>query len=393
MRFDGENAGDYLGGTPGYECGWIAAVSDINGDGYPDFITGSPGADINGTPDAGRVLVFSGYDASVLLGIDNPDPVYTPHYFGGNGTVVGDVSGSGSVQVVVGAGDPFSGFPEAGSAYLFNLSASGEVTSANSVIYSGQDQKFTAKIVTAGNKTWLTNSPETTIREKLAAGAIRGIVYLVEDAGDPKTVTVRIYDPVSDTWKTAPSMSSPRSGAAIGVVGDFLYVAGGFDGNGPAAAVEAYDPVAGAWKTMASMPSARSGAAASVVGSHLYVIGGFDGKGPVVTVEAYDPVGNAWTEKAPMSRIDPVSGVANGILYCLWGGDGGSSLLEAYDPVSGVWASKAPLSATSAIDKVVTVEHGTLYVRARATADGAAETVEAYDPVSNAWENKDGGGL
>lgn len=384
MRFDGENSGDYLSGTAGYECGWIAAAGDINGDGYPDFITGSPGADINGNPDAGRVLVFSGYDASVLLRIDNPDPAYIPHYFGGKGAIVGGLNGSGDVQAVIGAGDPLFGPQEAGASYLFNLSGSIQATtSASSVIYDGQAQGFTAKIVTTRNEVWMTNFPETTIREKLATGAVRGVVYVIEDAGDPKSVTVRIYDPVGDTWKTVALMSSPRSGGAIGVVGNFLYVAGGFDGNGLTAMVEAYDPVSNAWTTKAPMPSAKSGAAVGVVGSLLYVIGGFDNKGPVVTVEAYDPVSNAWTAKAPMSRGNPTADVANWILYCVWPAEGDGLLIEAYDSVSGTWASKAPLS-TSRINSRVSVNNGMLYV------SGADPTMsaDAYDPVSDSWQNK-----
>lgn len=387
MRFEGENAGDYLGGTAGYECGWIAVAGDINGDGYPDFITGAPGTDVNGVPDAGRVLVFSGYDASVLNRIDNPDPAYTPHYFGGNGAVVGGLDGSGTVRVVIGAGDPFTGPREAGASYLFNLSGSSQTTSASSVIYNGQAQGFTAKIITGRNEVWMTNSPETTIREKRAAGTFRGIVYVIEDAGDPKSVTVSIYDPVGNTWKTVPPMSFPRSGAAIGVIGNFLYVAGGFDDNGLTATVEAYDPVSNAWTTKATMPAARSGASVGVVGSFFYVIGGYDGKGPVVTVEAYDPVSNAWTAKAPMSRVNPATGVANGILYCVWPSEGGGSLLEAYDSVSGAWASKAPLS-TSSMSFTVSVSNGTLYVGGADMLNDPAAGADAYDPVSDTWKNK-----
>ncbi|MBI3609850.1 MAG: FG-GAP repeat protein [Nitrospirae bacterium] len=133
MRFDGEAPGDFLGGgEPLCQCGWVSVVGDINGDGYPDFMMGSPGADINGQPDAGRVLIYSGYDASVLLRIDNPDTNFVPHFFGLAGAKIGDLNGDGTIEILVGAGEPFSGGSpyggvEAGSAYLLSIPISGPI--------------------------------------------------------------------------------------------------------------------------------------------------------------------------------------------------------------------------------------------------------------------------
>jgi hypothetical protein len=54
-------------GAAGEELGTaVAAVADRNGDGAPEFAGGAPAADADGTTDAGAVRLFSGADASVL---------------------------------------------------------------------------------------------------------------------------------------------------------------------------------------------------------------------------------------------------------------------------------------------------------------------------------------
>lgn len=124
MRLDGEAAGDRLGGSL-CGCGWISKVGDIDGDGYADFMAGASGVDdVNGSPDVGRVLIFSGFDASVLLRIDNPDTNLIPHYFGIAGATLGDLDGNGQIEILIGAGE-LGGVgaygSEKGSVYLYSL--------------------------------------------------------------------------------------------------------------------------------------------------------------------------------------------------------------------------------------------------------------------------------
>jgi subtilase family serine protease len=123
MRLDGEAAGDRLGGSL-CGCGWISKVGDIDGDGYADFMAGASGVDVNGSPDVGRVLIFSGFDASVLLRIDNPDTNLIPHYFGITGATLGDLDGNGQIEILIGAGElgAVGAYgSEKGSVYLYSL--------------------------------------------------------------------------------------------------------------------------------------------------------------------------------------------------------------------------------------------------------------------------------
>ena len=78
--FDGGTPGDHLGLS-------VASAGDVNADGYSDIICGAPSADPGGLADAGQVIVYSGFDSSVLYTFD--------------GVAAGDLFG----QSVSGAGD------------------------------------------------------------------------------------------------------------------------------------------------------------------------------------------------------------------------------------------------------------------------------------------------
>lgn len=120
MRFDGEAPDSLLGGSL-CGCGWIARMGDLNGDGYPEFMAGASETDIGTESNAGRVLIFSGYDGSVLSRIDNPAPNFIPHYFGVSGANLGDLYGDGKIEVLVGAGEREKSDP--GAVYLIRLNA------------------------------------------------------------------------------------------------------------------------------------------------------------------------------------------------------------------------------------------------------------------------------
>ncbi|MBI5197069.1 MAG: FG-GAP repeat protein [Nitrospirae bacterium] len=269
MFFTGENPGDYLGGEPSSEHGWVSSVGDINGDGYADFMTGAVGADVNGVQDAGSVLIFSGYDASVLLRIDNPDPTQTPHYFGVDGTIMGDLDRDGSIKVVIGAGDPFSGLLEQGRAYLFNL-ASKDIN----------DLMIAEAINTA---TSADNSGNSSGAEIIV---MNGITYAVIDLSrfGISQVVLRAYDSVSDQWITKSPLPSARRGVTFCVAGGFLYAVGGYDATGPVTTVESYDPVADKWTTRGPMPTVRREFSLTASGSVFYVVGGYNGSVPVTTM-------------------------------------------------------------------------------------------------------------
>ena len=137
------------------------------------------------------------------------------------------------------------------------------------------------------NNTWSTAASMPTGRTRLAAVAgPDGKIYAI---GGSTTSTldqtgyssvVEVYTPATDSWTTAAPMNTPRVGLAAAVSGGKIYAFGGYGkttGYSPRylVTVEAYDPVSNTWSTAPSMKVARYGlAAASTSTGLIYIIGG-----------------------------------------------------------------------------------------------------------------------
>ena len=74
-----------------------------------------------------------------------------------------------------------------------------------------------------------------------------GVIYSVGGDGNNHSAvdTVRIYDPLSDTWSNADHMASPKcvAGAGIAVMQNCLFVVGGSNGKWTGQDCERYSTV------------------------------------------------------------------------------------------------------------------------------------------------------
>lgn len=102
--WNGANAGDELGAA-------VARVGDLNGDGRAEILAGSPRHDAGGV-DAGRAVVFSGSDGSVLRTFDG---AAAGDLLGSAIAGAGDVNGDDVPDLVIGAPLDDSGGLDAGS--------------------------------------------------------------------------------------------------------------------------------------------------------------------------------------------------------------------------------------------------------------------------------------
>jgi len=79
-------------------------------------------------------------------------------------------------------------------------------------------------------------------------------------------------------WVESPySLPVPRFNLRVGITGDSMIVTGGFDGESPINLVECFDFAANQWTTIQPMLYNRSGHALAVLNDTVYVIGGFGG--------------------------------------------------------------------------------------------------------------------
>lgn len=112
-----------------------------------------------------------------------------------------------------------------------------------------------------------------------------------------------------------------RKDFAVAVIGDFLYVTGGWDGVEALDSVERYDSQSNTWIPLPPMLTPKYQHAAVVFDDKLYVIGGSDGRLELEAVEVFDPGEGTW-EPCPPMRV-PRMGLAAvsccGALYALGG--------------------------------------------------------------------------
>src|SRR6267143_1714408 len=239
---------------------------------------------------------------------------------------------------------------------------------------------------TQNGGTWQTRAPMPVSRQELATGVLNGKVYVVGgyDAVAQSTATVQVYNPTTDTWTLAQALPIAVNHNAAAVVGGKLYSFGAGVGE-----TFVYDPNSNSWVARASSHYVHRGTAAvGVINDRIYVAGGA-GTTSQRELEVYDPVANTWTIKAPMSvpRNHTGGGVINGKFYVVGGRAGPSTdALEVYNPQTNTWSTLAPMPtarsgfAAAVVNNELWVFGGedpqTLVLNAE---------VEVYSPVSNSW--------
>jgi N-acetylneuraminic acid mutarotase len=131
------------------------------------------------------------------------------------------------------------------------------------------------------HSTWVSLANMPTARRGLAAAVVGNALYAIGGSisttpcsGSP-LATVERYDIDTNTWSTVAPLPSPRSDLAAVAHGAEIYVFGGC--VAPFAAinnVDVYDPVTDTWSTApADMPTARSSIyGADAKGDRIYVI-------------------------------------------------------------------------------------------------------------------------
>lgn len=127
--------------------------------------------------------------------------------------------------------------------------------------------------------TWSTVAPLPSARSDLAAFAHGGKIYVFGGCTDFATVLddVDVYDPVTDSWSTAPADMPTARASMYGAAarGNTIYVVGGWTPVlGQLATNEAYKVSADTWSAEAAMPSPRAEMGVVSHGGRIYTVGG-----------------------------------------------------------------------------------------------------------------------
>jgi len=183
-------------------------------------------------------------------------------------------------------------------------------------------------------------TPMSLGRTGLAVAAVGNSLYAIggrtttsgpcSGFGTHQLASVERYDIATDSWTTVASLPSARSDLAAATVGGKIYVFGGCRGDETILNdVDVYDPVTDTWSTAPSdMPTARAAMyAVATRGGTVYVIGGWDGIGNgLSTNEAYEVPQDQWTTGLPpMPTPRAEAGIADygGRIFVVGGGQPG----------------------------------------------------------------------
>jgi len=202
-----------------------------------------------------------------------------------------------------------------------------------------------------GSGTW-ERLPEGPKLQGLNLVAHRGHIYRVggmeatNAPGQPESLRsvrdVARFDPAVGRWEALPPLPEPRSSHDVAVVGDTLYVVGGWSMSGTsrggestwATTVLALDLTAAspAW-TRLPQPFSRRALIATTQGTRIYVLGGIDAADKVQrTVNVFDTATGTWSQApdlpgATMNGFSPAACTVAGRVFVSVG-DGGLHRLD-----------------------------------------------------------------
>jgi N-acetylneuraminic acid mutarotase len=140
------------------------------------------------------------------------------------------------------------------------------------------------------------------------------------------------YNVNTDTWTTIAPLPEGRLVFATAVVGDYLYVIGGYNTGGISqSTVYRYDIVGDSWTIVASLPGILGWGKAAVYNNRIYVAGGYNDVTVQSTVYVYNVATDTWSTATsmPAARFGGAfSATGNKLVYV-----GGADLSLTYNTV------------------------------------------------------------
>ena len=249
---------------------------------------------------------------------------------------------------------------------------------------------------TASN--WRTLASLGAPRQESGVALLNGEIYFVGgfNAASDIVADVDVYNPGTDTWRKVASLPRPLHHPNVSAAGGRLYVVGALSGLNFSAdgATLQYDPASNTWTQKAPLPagSERGAAAVGTLGNLIYVAGGLRSGASVTDFSAYDTSTDTWTGLARMTTSrDHLVGAVVGNRFFAIGGRSGSALraqVEIFDPAAGTWSAGQPMPTPrggcmgAAVDGRIVIVGGEGNA---ATASGVFDQSELYDPTSNTW--------
>lgn len=215
---------------------------------------------------------------------------------------------------------------------------------------------------------------------------IGGLQVLNEEGQDPilrSSSEVKLYKPLSRRWKDLPALPAARSSHDAFVLGDHVYVFGGWTIAEKARtwldhglSLSLKNPKEG-WQKIAQ-PFRRRALAVMTHDSQIYVLGGITDKGKLTPkVASYNPKTKSWTEHAPLpgTAFGTAAFVRDRTLYASdWKGH-----VYEYDVVNKTWTSVRTLTYPRFFHRFVVISKNVVAVISGAGDGGKRRNIEWLD--------------
>lgn len=203
---------------------------------------------------------------------------------------------------------------------------------------------------------WHSAPPLPEPLSNLAAAALEDRIYVAGGSNnqgvEPGRATVRdgfwVYDLEQQVWEPLGALPMPLAGAQLVAHSDSLYLLGGWDGEQMHDKVWRYSPGTEIatqrpnWTLVARLDPPRAFFGATVVGDEIYVVGGYDGEQELTQAAVYAIATGEWRALPPL--FTPRSGLSlvydGQAVFALGGGwTQPLNTHERFDPVVGVWSN------------------------------------------------------
>ncbi len=232
--------------------------------------------------------------------------------------------------------------------------------------------------------------------------------------GNPTmTGTAELFDPAAKTWSSAGTMTTLRMPYFAFLLSSGKVLAGGgftgYDASNNAiltSAAELYDPTSNSWTTANSMSHPHYETTPCLLGNgKVLVAGGVASTAqyvaPTNKADIYDPQNNSWTSTTMATARKGYASIIlqSGKLLIIGGITGYdantppnaiyTTACELFDPTTGTWSAAGSMSHPhGSFSDPQMFSDGKVLVYGGLEADGlSATTAEIYNPATNSWSS------